>query len=736
MLYLQNYDTVTLNLMRFRICNLAVLFIFIVTLLSDAVGVCAQNNLCGISDELYPIYLKASKLSTKKEGLVIADSLRVKAIAMGDKQAELRALTIPVQHFVVKRGDIQGCKKVCKALMDKSIEYDLMDFYFYGVASYTSYLILESRYIEAYKYVNEQMKYAEAHNYKQGIALGYRLQGVIQRQRGEYLLAVEKFKQSIEYIEKNVPKMGAAQNYQSICNCYRLMNDYEGVLKSSQDGLLICKDDNVRYNLKQMECYAYFMLGKYNSFRESYDYIKAHPVKEFTGTVVVRRAIELQKLMLDSKDEEALKGITQLGRLSGAEMYRLYIEYYKLHHEYLKCLEYANKFFELRNESNALLTAEDSKSMEYIYKTEEIKAARQRAIFESAKLELANTQLQLDNSELELDRSKDAIRLSKLTAEKDSLSINYQKLIARQLSDSIMQQRLRRDAKERGMKTQNIVLAIAVGVIILIALLTVAYSMRNRMIAEKLCRSNAALQRGIVELDKVKKHAREAEKMKTMFVQNMSHEIRTPLNAIVGFSQVLMDMNKELGEQEKKDLIKMISDNSELLVALVNDIFELSDLKGGTIQMKMSKVSVNAMCRDAIETVRHRKAEDVELILKTDLPQDYMVETDMRRVTQVLINMLTNAEKNTTEGSIVLSCSLQEHPGMITFSVADTGVGVPVDKMDEIFQRFKKLNNQKQGTGLGLDICRTIAGKLGGEIDIDRNYTGGARFWFTIPVTD
>lgn len=736
MLYLQNYDTVTLNLMRFRICNLAVLFIFIVTLLSDAVGVCAQNNLCGISDELYPIYLKASKLSTKKEGLVIADSLRVKAIAMGDKQAELRALTIPVQHFVVKRGDIQGCKKVCKALMDKSIEYDLMDFYFYGVASYTSYLILESRYIEAYKYVNEQMKYAEAHNYKQGIALGYRLQGVIQRQRGEYLLAVEKFKQSIEYIEKNVPKMGAAQNYQSICNCYRLMNDYEGVLKSAQEGLLICKDDNVRHNLKLMECYAYFMLGKYNSFRERYDYIKVHPVKEFTGTVVVQRAIELQKLMLDSKDEEALKGITQLGRLSGAEMYRLYIEYYKLHHEYLKCLEYANKFFELRNESNALLTAEDSKSMEYIYKTEEIKAARQRAIFESAKLELANTQLQLDNSELELDRSKDAIRLSKLTAEKDSLSINYQKLIARQLSDSIMQQRLRRDAKERGMKTQNIVLAIAVGVIILIALLTVAYSMRNRMIAEKLCRSNAALQRGIVELDKVKKHAREAEKMKTMFVQNMSHEIRTPLNAIVGFSQVLMDMNKELGEQEKKDLIKMISDNSELLVALVNDIFELSDLKGGTIQMKMSKVSVNAMCRDAIETVRHRKAEDVELILKTDLPQDYMVETDMRRVTQVLINMLTNAEKNTTEGSIVLSCSLQEHPGMITFSVADTGVGVPVDKMDEIFQRFKKLNNQKQGTGLGLDICRTIAGKLGGEIDIDRNYTGGARFWFTIPVTD
>lgn len=527
--------------------------------------------------------------------------------------------------------------------------------------------------------------------------------------------------------------MGVAQNYQSICNCYRLMNDYEGVLKSAQEGLLICKDDNVRYNLKLMECYAYFMLGKYNSFRESYDYIKVHPVKEFTGTVVVQRAIELQKLMLDSKDEEALKGITQLGRLSGAEMYRLYIEYYKLHHEYLKCLEYANKFFELRNESNALLTAEDSKSMEYIYKTEEIKAARQRAIFESAKLELANTQLQLDNSELELDRSKDAIRLSKLTAEKDSLSINYQKLIARQLSDSIMQQRLRRDAKERGMKTQNIVLAIAVGVIILIALLTVAYSMRNRMIAEKLCRSNAALQRGIVELDKVKKHAREAEKMKTMFVQNMSHEIRTPLNAIVGFSQVLVDMDNVLSDEEKEDVMARIAGNSQVLSALINDILDLTSIESGRYVMKEEDVDVNLACQIAMDSIRQRMNGAVRLQFRSTVPNGHLITSDQQRIICVLTNMLSNSEKNTTHGCITLECSLNMHPGMVTFVVNDTGVGVPRQMMDEIFERFSKADTFKQGTGLGLFICRTIAEKLGGEINIDKEYTGGARFWFTVP---
>jgi len=226
------------------------------------------------------------------------------------------------------------------------------------------------------------------------------------------------------------------------------------------------------------------------------------------------------------------------------------------------------------------------------------------------------------------------------------------------------------------------------------------------------------------------------ENAKTMFVQNMSHEIRTPLNAIVGFAQVLTSMGDDLKDEEKRNVTKMIADNSDLLTTLVNDIFNFTNTTDKkNYQINMTEVNINNVCRDVIETVRHRKADDVELIFTTELPDDYIVTTDMQRVAQVLINMLTNAEKNTMSGSITLDCNLREHSGMITMSVTDTGVGVPKEKMEEIFQRFNKLNAEKQGAGLGLDICRTIAEKLGGEINIDPEYTGGARFWFTIPCT-
>ena len=110
------------------------------------------------------------------------------------------------------------------------------------------------------------------------------------------------------------------------------------------------------------------------------------------------------------------------------------------------------------------------------------------------------------------------------------------------------------------------------------------------------------------------------------------------------------------------------------------------------------------------------------------------IETDATRVKQVLINLLTNAEKNTTKGSITLTCNDTEHPGYLTFSVTDTGIGIPKDKIKEIFERFKKLDKYKQGTGLGLNICRMIAEKLGGDIYVDERYKHGARFVFTIKL--
>ena len=222
--------------------------------------------------------------------------------------------------------------------------------------------------------------------------------------------------------------------------------------------------------------------------------------------------------------------------------------------------------------------------------------------------------------------------------------------------------------------------------------------------------------------------------MKTLFIQNMSHEIRTPLNAIVGFSQFITDSDNGLSTSEKVEMARYIADNSELLVTLVNDIIDISALQSGKFSMKMEKVNVNRLCREALETVRHRLQPNVSLNYETNVEDAFHIVTDRHRVWQVLINMLTNAEKNTSSGSIALACSVASLREL-RFTVTDTGVGVPKERHKEIFMRYEKLDANKQGTGLGLDICRNIAHCLGGEIDIDSDYTGGARFWFTIPLS-
>ena len=222
--------------------------------------------------------------------------------------------------------------------------------------------------------------------------------------------------------------------------------------------------------------------------------------------------------------------------------------------------------------------------------------------------------------------------------------------------------------------------------------------------------------------------------MKTTFVQNMSHEIRTPLNAIVGFSQLLTLPSGVLSEEEKENYGEYIRTNSDMLTMLIDDILNLSDVESGNYHVHLAPANVNAPAIAAMKTAELRVPEGVNMYYTTEVDDDFSTMTDVHRVQQVLINYITNACKHTKEGEIHIHCSLSERAGYVTYSVTDTGVGVPADKAEEIFQRFTKLDAFAQGTGLGLSICRMIAAKLNGVVKLDTSYTKGARFIFQIPA--
>lgn len=223
-----------------------------------------------------------------------------------------------------------------------------------------------------------------------------------------------------------------------------------------------------------------------------------------------------------------------------------------------------------------------------------------------------------------------------------------------------------------------------------------------------------------------------ANKAKTKFLQNMSHEIRTPLNAMFGFAQLLGMPDGSWTEAEREKYNSYIYNSYNMLEMLINDILDVADSENGNYRMVMSDVCINNVCRNALMSVEFRCPAGVEMKFTSDLSEDYMMTTDARRIQQVLINYLTNACKNTVKGFIHLHCSSTEKPGRVTFSVTDTGKGVPPEKADEIFGRFTKLDQFVQGSGLGLNICHTIASKLGGEVYLDTAYTGGARFVFIL----
>lgn len=232
------------------------------------------------------------------------------------------------------------------------------------------------------------------------------------------------------------------------------------------------------------------------------------------------------------------------------------------------------------------------------------------------------------------------------------------------------------------------------------------------------------------ELMKEKEEAERANRMKSAFIANISHEIRTPLNAIVGFSELISD--ESAGPEEKKEFSTLISNNSNLLLNLVNDVLDLSRMESGSMKFTIAPADLATCCRNALSSVEHRVKDGVKLIF-TPSEDPFLLHTDSLRLQQLLINLLTNAAKFTENGHILLSYEVEKEHKQVRIMVTDTGCGIPADKRDLIFERFEKVNEYVQGSGLGLSICKIIAARLNGSVFLDAGYTGGARFVFIHP---
>ena len=231
------------------------------------------------------------------------------------------------------------------------------------------------------------------------------------------------------------------------------------------------------------------------------------------------------------------------------------------------------------------------------------------------------------------------------------------------------------------------------------------------------------------DLISAKEQAEESNRLKSKFLANMSHEIRTPLNAIVGFSNMLATVDESA---EKQEYIDIIETNNALLLQLINDILDLSKIEAGTLEFVDSDFDLNHLLSNIERSTKLKAAEKAIVVSFSEPETGCRIHSEKNRLNQVLTNLLNNAVKFTARGSIRFGYRILPDD-MLRFFVTDTGCGIPREKQQSVFNRFVKLDNFTQGSGLGLSICQTIVRNMGGEIGVESEVNAGSTFWFTWP---
>ena len=636
-----------------------------------------------VDSTLYVYYLRCKAEMSSPIIMQMSDTLFQMAVQKNDQRMQAVALCnkLDFYYFQGTQGDsISHYVDVVKDFARKT--HQPKYYYFVWSKRLINFHIKQYQYNIALYEANKMMKEAEQEKYMDGIAGAYNVLSTIYQCKRLFNLAVDNKKKEIEIILKyGLDTYNLTTSYSVLANLYCELGETEKAYESLQ------KSASCLYSSTQ-EFYNYVRFAQYYLVVE--DFSKAW------------KYLEKAKHLSDTKKEV---------RKNLQEYYEVLKRYYTQTTQYekaLKTLNYSLSTFGKNRKNN--MDATLNRASIYYYMGDMVNAARY--FMEYYQL---NDSAQIHNEDITLGEFSAMLGVEGLKLEKSELQQQMQQ------RDLVNKQRI---------------------IIFLIALLTLGLIIfyrehllngRLRISQKQLSEKNNELLLSQEALKYAKEQAEDGSRMKSEFIQNMSHEIRTPLNSIVGFSQILSSYFSD--NDDTKEYAHIIEQNSTNLLQLVNDVLDLSYLDGERDIPTQTIADITGVCQTCIDQIRFKLKPDVQL---TFIPEreNFTMQTNPDRISQILMNLLQNAAKFTQEGSITLTYHIREEEKKILFSVADTGIGIPADKQEAVFERFTKLDTFVPGTGLGLSISRMIAEKMGGTLVVDSTYTTGCRFVLTLPLKE
>ena len=638
--------------------------------------VAAQNSGINMDSTLFSYYQKCEKAIKTPQILTMTDTLFRMAGKIGDKRTQAAALCHKANYFYYTLGSQDSLRKYVKQVQSFAKTTKQPKYYYWIWQRYVDNYIKRRQFNLALLELEAMQKEAIKEDYKQGLISCYKLMARIYYTKSNMRLAYEYQKKALDL----------SQQYNTDEEDFNISNIYSNL--------------------------ASFLLGMQKP-DEAYTYIqKAIETARRPSQTYMAKYNEIVFWQQQGNKNRILQNIREMEELNIPERINTIKEAWYIFYKETGEYEKANQILDLLQKDSYFDIQSFFIKKAHILK--HISGKEKEAIYYYDQYQLYTDSITTADAQISLEEFATILDVTRLNAENAELelAVNKQKLY--------------------------VVYGFLIGLGIFIIVMSI-FTFKVVKLNKKLQRSQKNLQKqnqALIEADQIitkeKEHAESASRMKTAFIQNMSHEIRTPLNSIVGFSQALTEELKE--HEDMKMYADIITQNSNDLLKLVGDVIELSSLEAVDKKEEITPVYINALCAMAITQTNHKLAPGVKLQF-IPWKNEYPILSSERRILTVLNNLLHNAAKFTSNGSITLECTLSADAQQIEISVTDTGIGIPEDRQEWVFERFAKIDEFSQGFGLGLSISRLAAQHIGGYVTADSTYKDGCRMLFTFPAT-